>query len=1027
MSPRPTTTITAEQIEAAKLLRQIGQRHKEPMVKQRLAQLLTSLGIECFPEYPIGNRRADFYLPRRRTFIEAKAPGGVEFPNRPQSREIPETPKEQLEHYLFSERDRDLGMLEIKDEPDRDWVGILTDGLVWHAWSYAHERDAQGREKRVNWSPTSDEELVIQLKKLLSGDLIGKPWIPEDPLRIFEEDLRELEIIEGDMSASPRQRTDVETKLELWLDMLRTADMAPSSASHRTRLFIRHSMLITIARGVIHTLAQPRKDPNPDMIMGDGFNAWILESYCGRRWGKRILDKVHSYDWRRKPGDILRPIYEGLIDKEDRKSFGEYYTPDWLAELVVETVLDEQWCNEAATQSLAVEQTGESLTGVGVLDPACGSGTFLYHAVKRVLQCEVMQDESLAPGTRAAATARLVCGLDIHPVAVEIARTTILRALPTTPPESLASIRVYQGDSLLAEPDAAVCNGGQGTLFSHTNQTLRFRTPRGREMHVPRSFWEHRLFPTNLQRLVRSARDADPLPRDLTASVPKTDREALAECHSSLTEIIGEEGNSIWAWYILNISAPVRLSEQKVNRIVSNPPWVTVGEIQTPVRKANLESMAQQLKLWDGGRQAPNTDIAQLFVRRGREEFLANPDSDAAGWIVKKAALHGGNWKKFREWHEAAKQQSIDLEDVQPFGGGDARRCCMLLDHCELSEDGTAGETRLELRKRDRRNKLRPDMTLDEAKERCNIRTARERTPQGASPYSETGFRRGAEIGPRVLVGAARVRLDPNNAKTRIVTTERSTDRNWKSIVPVEGTVDADWIETVLTSGELLPFRIRLPGKQAIIPRDQHGDLHPKPEKMSRFWSELENIYREHRGRGKSNPETLIECINFSRKLAVQLARSPDARRRTVVYPKSGDLMRASRMDGQMRVFADTLYYGRFRSEAEAAYLVAILNSSVLTKAFADTRTSGRDFHLNPFRKVPIPKFDRRNKLHQKLARLTRRAESVVEQWMKSPEFPKHLQQVRLSSRIRELLRDHGIMDKIDESVKELLPEQTSS
>ena len=32
----------------------------------------------------------------------------------------------------------------------------------------------------------------------------------------------------------------------------------------------------------------------------------------------------------------------------------------------------------------------------------------------------------------------------------------------------------------------------------------------------------------------------------------------------------------------------------------------------------------------------------------------------------------------FRKAHEAMLAQSLDLEKLQPFGGGDARRCCLL-------------------------------------------------------------------------------------------------------------------------------------------------------------------------------------------------------------------------------------------------------------------------------------------------------------------------------------------------------------
>jgi type I restriction-modification system DNA methylase subunit len=63
--------------------------------------------------------------------------------------------------------------------------------------------------------------------------------------------------------------------------------------------------------------------------------------------------------------DLLKRLYQYLVPDIIRHNLGEYYTPDWLAELV----LDE------------VGYKGDTLKRL--LDPACGSGTFLVLAVQR--------------------------------------------------------------------------------------------------------------------------------------------------------------------------------------------------------------------------------------------------------------------------------------------------------------------------------------------------------------------------------------------------------------------------------------------------------------------------------------------------------------------------------------------------------------------------------------------------------------------------------------------------------------------
>jgi type I restriction-modification system DNA methylase subunit len=60
-------------------------------------------------------------------------------------------------------------------------------------------------------------------------------------------------------------------------------------------------------------------------------------------------------------------LYESVIAAEQRHKLGEYYTPDWLAERMVAEVVD-----------APLEQR--------VLDPSCGSGTFLFHSVRHYLK-----------------------------------------------------------------------------------------------------------------------------------------------------------------------------------------------------------------------------------------------------------------------------------------------------------------------------------------------------------------------------------------------------------------------------------------------------------------------------------------------------------------------------------------------------------------------------------------------------------------------------------------------------------------
>ena len=126
--------------------------------------------------------------------------------------------------------------------------------------------------------------------------------------------------------------------------------------------------------------------------------------------------------------DLIKQIYESMIPKELRRALGEFYTPDWLA--------------EAALQSAAAE--AGDIAGLSILDPTCGSGTFLVRAI-------AMKRES---GCGLETILSTVRGMDVNPLAVLTARTNyLLSILDLLDGSASVAIPVYHGDIIaLASP-----------------------------------------------------------------------------------------------------------------------------------------------------------------------------------------------------------------------------------------------------------------------------------------------------------------------------------------------------------------------------------------------------------------------------------------------------------------------------------------------------------------------------------------------------------------------------------------------
>jgi len=105
----------------------------------------------------------------------------------------------------------------------------------------------------------------------------------------------------------------------------------------------------------------------------------------------------------------LRALYENLFPKKLRHALGEYYTPGWLSEFLLDRV---QFQGEA---------------GQRLLDPSCGSGTFLVQAISRVRR--KAEQEGLPPEVARECILRDIWGFEINPLAAMAARVNYLMAM----------------------------------------------------------------------------------------------------------------------------------------------------------------------------------------------------------------------------------------------------------------------------------------------------------------------------------------------------------------------------------------------------------------------------------------------------------------------------------------------------------------------------------------------------------------------------------------------------------------------
>ena len=238
--------------------------------------------------------------------------------------------------------------------------------------------------------------------------------------------------------------------------------------------------------------------------------------------------------------------------------------------------------------------------------------------------------------------------------------------------------------------------------------------------------------------------------------------------------------------------------------------------------------------------------------------------------------------------------------------------------------------------------------SLEEAKKRLRWAVPR-RFPKTPSDYEADSWRQGATVVPKVLTTTATVGVGAR-PDTRAATTVRSDKRPWDTVQPRTGEIPAHWLTPMLTSKQMLPFGVAPAGEETfiIIPCGEDGDLLSTETALNTaLWNELDGLYRERKGLGANTPQTLISRLDYGGALSIQLPLR-SRRGRLVVYPTSGDVMRAARIpEGTKAVMDSNIYRRVVGSVTEARYLVAVLNAPALEEAFRACRTSGRHFHKN--------------------------------------------------------------------------------
>lgn len=901
--------------------------------------------------------------------------------------------------------------------PGRTTVGLATDGATLIA--YALDRGTLAEIGRYDVEADHPERLLSWLEPLLAPI----PEVMPTPIAValtfgrhslaFGRAHAELRRLWAEVGDHP----EVRLKRDLWDGLLRQVYGADVGSD---ALFLQHTYLTILVKAIAARVLDLEIDDPAEMLSGrllmnEGivgaveadFFDWLLLADGGDALVRSLAGETVRFRLRDVEVDVLKSLYESLIDPDERHDLGEYYTPDWLAARVV-----------AAAIPRPLEQR--------VLDPSCGSGTFLFHALRRLI--DAGRAAGLPPAEIVATCADRVFGIDVHPVAVALARVTWLLALgdlvQDRPPQ--LSVPVYMGDSM------------QWNLrpLGASSEVLVDVPPNDPPLRIPAGLAsDQHLFERALDELNRGLDTlAEPEAiRDTIARAGATDADAelLARTFAQLKQLYLDGRNHIWTFVLRNLLRPVWLShaDNRADVLIGNPPWIVYRHLSAEM-KDRLREALQSYKLWVGGNLATQQDMCALFWARGAERYLR--DSGTLALVLPYAVLNAPVFAAMRngsmERVRVAVTGGWGLERVWPiFGaqsGSSTTSTCVLFgarDHAApLPADF------------DRWVGMLPRRDASEAEaaaalEHVRVAWPRERTLISASPYRRR-FRNGASLFPRrfflvepVAVGRLQSRREAPRLRGRVGNLDKHP---WTTVEPPEGPVERTFVRRVALGESIAPYRaldlvtgvVPMEGG-AILTSDSantrgHRGLATWLRDAETKWNELSN-----KKVGGDARMSLAERVDAMGMLRAQANPTPIR----VLYTKAGTRLSACWLEDDDVIIDHKAYWSAANSLEEAAYVTAVLNAEIVLDRVRDLHPVGqrdpRDFD-NLVWTLPIPEFDAGEVLHTDLAAAALYAAELAAR----VELPDNAHFTTKRRLIRQALEADGVAETIERLVDALLP-----
>ncbi len=688
-----------------------------------------------------------------------------------------------------------------------------------------------------------------------------------------------------------------------------------------------------------------------NFLEGDFFSWYLVERSTGlaeaiRNVANELLDfePATAYLLPGSIKDLLKAFYSSLIDEQIRHDLGEYYTPDWLAQHLLNRV----------GYAGDIQQK--------VLDPTCGSGTFLIECIVR------LKGKCVEAGKTPLETLMTIVdnikGIDLNPLAVISARANYILSIADLVFELGHDIEIpiYLADSVNVPTERDDFSGNAYLEYNLDTELKQFL------IRLPSSLVHAQV----LGRILLLCEDCithnksfqgfrEVLQNDNAISM-HLDESVLAyleDFYSVIETLENKDWDRIWCRILKNNFSPHGFPV--FDFIIGNPPWVRWSRLPETYRN-RVRAFCKYYGLVSGRGYSGGieSDISTVITYSAADHWLA--DGGRVAFIITWTVFKTGSARGFRlsELPDGTGLKMLEIADMtslQPFADATNETAIYIAEKVGKAKNAIRSKIPCRIWNATGRNtRIPPYLSLAEVSQVTSITEgaacpvadwgsplftgdkqhfASASVLKGNSDYVNVAHRGTVTDCARVYwVKLLKYSAETNRALIRTLT--KNELARAREVAPVKGVwIEADLLYPLIRGRGVGKYSFETEGWYQIIPNNHYEDVAGESSFAVKYplaysyFKRYEDVLRNRATYKRYQvhlPFYVIYCVgdySFDPYKVVWMEQQNPSAFRATVISKTPDAQTAN----TLIVPDHKLYFASFKLAAEAHYVCGFLNS----------------------------------------------------------------------------------------------------